>query len=358
MRTRSRRIAVALLALCLTVSCAWSVRRWARSLSHAALHQAEIAYGRGEFPSALRFAFVQLEATPGDREAALLAGRCLDRMGKPVEADTLDKMAGAVPAADLHVHALALMAAGRHDMAEATYKELLAANPDDDVALRRLAATYLGLIRLREVFPLADRLAALPDHSARVAGETLRGLVHHRVEEYEPAALALERVLVLDPDLREMPLKPPTTFWYYLGTDLLTSGRPADARKYMERALEGGPDPSLLDVLGQALHAEADMEGAERCWREAIALAPDHAGALLRLGRSLLRRNRADEALPMLERASALRPSDREPAYTLQQARRRLGLASVPVPDLISPAANSLARQPAEADPATVRLSP
>jgi tetratricopeptide (TPR) repeat protein len=316
------------------------------------LHQAEGAYGRGEYPAALRFAFVQLEATPGDREAALLAGRCLDRMGKPAEADTLDKMAGDVPAADLHAHALALMAAGRHDMAESTYKQLLAANPDDAVALRRLAATYLGLIRLREVFPLADRLTRLPDRSDRVAGETLRGLVHHRVEEYELAAQAFERVLVLDPDLREMPLKPPTTFWYYLGTDLLTSGRPADARRYMERALKGHPDPSLLDVLGQALNAEADMDGAERCWREAIALAPDHSGALLRLGRALLRRNEAAEALPLIERAAALRPSDREPAYTLQQARRRLGLAPVPIPGLVAPAADSLARQPGEPETA------
>jgi tetratricopeptide (TPR) repeat protein len=302
---------------------------------------------------------VQLEATPGDRDSALLAARCLDRMGKPVEADTLEKMAGEVPAADLHAHALALMAAGRHDMAEATYKTLLATNPDDVLALRRLAATYLGLIRLREIFPLADRLAGLPDLSARVVGETLRGLVHHRVEEYEPAAESFERVLVLDPDLSLMPIKPPTMFWFYLGKDLIVSGRPDAARTYLERALKDGPEPSLLDLLGQSLYALADMDGAERCWREAIALAPNHGGALLRLGRSLLRRNKAAEALPLIERVAAMNPAEREPAYTLQQVRRRLGLPPINVPDLVAPAADSLARQPAESDQATAaRVAP
>ena len=50
------------------------------------------------------------------------------------------------------------------------------------------------------------------------------------------AVSSFERVLELDPELKEMPLPRPL-FWNHLALDLIAMGRTAEARSYLERAL-------------------------------------------------------------------------------------------------------------------------
>ncbi|MEO8751641.1 MAG: tetratricopeptide repeat protein [Casimicrobiaceae bacterium] len=70
--------------------------------------------------------------------------------------------------------------------------------------------------------------------------------------------------------------------------------------------------PEGLARQGFDAHRNNDLDAAERHYRAALALAPDHAGALHYLGVVLYQRNRLAEALPLLDRAVALSPDEPE----------------------------------------------
>ena len=70
--------------------------------------------------------------------------------------------------------------------------------------------------------------------------------------------------------------------------------------------------PNSLVKRGIDAHQNNDLDTAERHYRAAIALAPEHPAALHYLGVVLYQRNRLDEALPLLDRAVALAPEEPE----------------------------------------------
>jgi len=70
--------------------------------------------------------------------------------------------------------------------------------------------------------------------------------------------------------------------------------------------------PNSLVKRGIDAHRKNDLDTAERHYRAAIAIAPEHPAALHYLGVVLYQRNRLDEALPMLNRAVALAPEEPE----------------------------------------------
>ena len=70
--------------------------------------------------------------------------------------------------------------------------------------------------------------------------------------------------------------------------------------------------PDALAKRGIDAHQKNDLVTAERHYRAAIAIAPEHPAALHYLGVVLFQRNRLDEALPLLDRAVALTPQEPE----------------------------------------------
>jgi len=70
--------------------------------------------------------------------------------------------------------------------------------------------------------------------------------------------------------------------------------------------------PNSLVKRGIDAHQSNDLDAAERRYRAAIAMAPEHPAALHYLGVVLYQRNRLDEALPLLDRAIALAPEEPE----------------------------------------------
>jgi tetratricopeptide (TPR) repeat protein len=84
--------------------------------------------------------------------------------------------------------------------------------------------------------------------------------------------------------------------------------------KHCHGAASAGPQPSAEDLTrqGVAAHARGDLAEAERCYRAALALAPEHPTALHYLGVVLYQHRRLDEALPLLDRAVALVPGEPE----------------------------------------------
>ena len=131
-------------------------------------------------------------------------------------------------------------------------------------------------------------------------------------------------MLELDPELRRCTLAR-TAFYTGLSQALVESGRPADARRHLERAIGIKPDPVLTDLLGTAFRAEGLDREAERCWREAAAADPALSRPWINLGVLKLETGDPAEAVRLLERASSLDASALEPAYYLSLALPRVG---------------------------------
>ncbi|MEO6565623.1 MAG: tetratricopeptide repeat protein [Casimicrobiaceae bacterium] len=70
--------------------------------------------------------------------------------------------------------------------------------------------------------------------------------------------------------------------------------------------------PDELARQGLAAHRRNDLDAAEVLYRAALAAAPAHAGALHYLGVVLYQRKRAEDAMPLLDRALELVPDDPE----------------------------------------------
>jgi tetratricopeptide (TPR) repeat protein len=189
--------------------------------------------------------------------------------------------------------------------------------------MRRLAGILLASQDgTDDLLELAARLEQTP--GGAVIGATLRGVVHHNDKNPQQAVAAFERVLELDPQLREMPLSP-ILFWTHYGDDLLSSGRMEDANRTLSKALATNPDPALANRLGQTFFLQGEFDDAERAFRHAAELAPADHAAYLNLAKLALSRHESAEALKQLNRARSLSPRRYEVLYSLALIYRQLG---------------------------------
>ena len=151
----------------------------------------------------LQHALDHLERRPWSREAALLAARCLSRLDYAEQAEPYYRRAGRLSLNDLQIRAYGLVRGPHPELAIPAFHEILELSPGNLAAMRRLAAVLLAQNDTEQLLKLADRLS----HSAggEVIGSMLRGTVYHNDKNPQQAVAAFERVLQLDPELREMP---------------------------------------------------------------------------------------------------------------------------------------------------------
>ncbi|HYF07115.1 MAG TPA: tetratricopeptide repeat protein, partial [Acetobacteraceae bacterium] len=71
---------------------------------------------------------------------------------------------------------------------------------------------------------------------------------------------------------------------------------------------QAGPDNMLREAA--ALHQAGDLARAEALYRAVLRARPEDPNALHLLGVALRQRGRLDEALPLLDRAVAIRPDN------------------------------------------------
>ena len=336
---RTRSIASAGFLLALLALTAFNAT-WSKALG-----QARAAEARGDFPAALTAALAHLERRPWSREASLLAARCLSRLDYAELAEA--RYHGQNPTVvDLHYRAYGLVRANLRERAVEAYREILAIRPDDVAALRAQAGVLLASSQWAEVARIGRQLAAMPPgpvlaesplavaghwtlrparvESVPALGSTLEGLACHDDGDPEPAIVAFERVLAIDPEFRTMPLAP-SMFWSCLAADLLKVGRAGDAVNHLERAIKQVDDPDLLLLLGNAHEQSGAIEAAEATWRKVLDARPDQPGAWLNLGRIALQKDNPEEAVRRLDRARQLLPESYDVAYNLGLANRRLG---------------------------------
>jgi tetratricopeptide (TPR) repeat protein len=311
-----RRLILVFLLVGLSIVTAWNLTR------SEALGEAQRAYTRGDAEVCLQHALDHLERRPWSREAALLVARCLSRMDYTEEAEPYFRRAGALSLNDMHLRAYGLARGPRHDRAIAAYREILDRSPDDVIAMRRLAAVLLAQNDAPQLLELADRLTRVP--GGEVVGAMLRGTVYHNESNPQMAVASFERVLELDPGLREMPASR-KLLWDQLAKDLVECGRIEDAGHRLEQALTTERDAELLDLLGYTYFLQANFDEARRCYRQAMEWDPGFYRPHLNLAKLELLFRRHDVALRELNQARLLAPRHQTTLYTLVLMYRQLG---------------------------------
>ena len=251
--------------------------------------------------------------------------------------------AGGLPqsARDLAVRGTELLERGQFEPAARALGEAVRLEPD-----RGEFQVLLGVAELQRgradlaVEPLETGARLLPESAE--AHYNL-GIARFRLDRFAPALEALERAAALDPDDVE------TEFRRALA--LAAMSRSLEARKALAALVERAPehaeahavlgrlwlesvasderrdrarehldralalDPSLVVAKvqrGLLAREEQDLEYAERCFRDALACAPDHIAALYNLGQLLWRSGRKEEGRKLLERFRAVENSTRE----------------------------------------------
>jgi Tfp pilus assembly protein PilF/peroxiredoxin len=102
---------------------------------------------------------------------------------------------------------------------------------------------------------------------------------------------------------------PTASTLYRLGTLLVKGGQPARAKVALERALVLKPDlAEASNDLGALLAQEGDVPAAIERFRAALASAPDYPDALNNLGYALLLTGHEPEARELYEKALKLQP--------------------------------------------------
>jgi tetratricopeptide (TPR) repeat protein len=108
-----------------------------------------------------------------------------------------------------------------------------------------------------------------------------------------------------------------------LGLALARAGRPDEAQRELERAIEIEPgDADLHFNLANLLADRGRSTDAIERYRTAIGLREDFPGAHVNLGVALAKAGRIDEAVAHLERAIALDPGSELARRNLERARR------------------------------------
>ncbi|HUY69209.1 MAG TPA: tetratricopeptide repeat-containing glycosyltransferase family protein [Alphaproteobacteria bacterium] len=161
--------------------------------------------------------------------------------------------------------AIGLHQSGQQAAAEAAYRGVLAAKPND-----------------------ADALALL-------------GALVDATGDHEQAVALIEKAIALDP---ASPL-----FRLHLGNALMGVGRVHDAAAAFREAIRLQPALAVAHYnLGNALRNMDDWHGAVAAWCEATRCDPLMAEPYNNIALALVREKKCEEALPLVKRAVALAP--------------------------------------------------
>lgn len=229
--------------------------------------------------------------------------------------------------------------------AEGALSRSLEVAPDNYDALKLRAKILLTYHRFAEALEVARRAQVMRPQDHDVYGALTDALVE--LGDYEEAVKAAQTMVNLRPDtasysrisyLRELhgdtegaieamtiavraasPQDPENLAWcrVQLGNLLLNGGRPAEAEREIDRALQTFPDYHLaLEAKARARIAAGDLESAVNIYRREQELDSNSADAALALGDLYTRQGNAEEAkrqyelFESLERANAVAEND------------------------------------------------
>lgn len=193
----------------------------------------------------------------------------------------------------------------------AQLKKAAPANPEV------LYAEYLTYFNLSAEARLALSLAA-PDsaqmHQLLAHEEIKEGNTNRAIAQYRMAIAIDPRLPAVRYDLAEL---------------LNTSSDPAIKKEAIEEyriALEQNPqDEKVIYSLAEIAAQNGDVQQAYQDYSKAVALAPGDADAKLGLAKTLIEMDQDDKALPLLEDAVRLEPTNPAAHYRLSTLYRKMG---------------------------------
>jgi tetratricopeptide (TPR) repeat protein len=210
--------------------------------------------------------------------------------------------------------ALAELRNGRLDVAESLAAKLLAASPSDPAAHQLTATLALRRARYEE----ADRwarscLALRPRHAPAMV---IAGRAARATGDFIKAAQWFRAASELSPDQAEA---------HFQLCVAQLEGKDPEARSTLDRLLRQFPgDAEGWSAIGQALRNAGQLEAAEAAFARAAAASHDPAHHV-DLGRTMLARGRAAEAIAPLRRALTSAPARLDALMPLAQALRQIG---------------------------------
>jgi tetratricopeptide (TPR) repeat protein len=206
--------------------------------------------------------------------------------------------------------------AGRLQMAEQIYRQILAVEPDHADAWHLLGLIAHQAGRYELAIEYMGRAIGLKDTEA--AFHSNLGESHRLLGRLPEAVVCCRRALELKPDFANAHNN--------LGLALHDQKKLDDAAACYRRALELKPDNAEAhNNLGNVLSEQGNMDEAVACYRRALDLRPRYAEAHNNLGNTLKNRGKPDEAVACYRRALELRPDYAEAHSNLGAALNDLG---------------------------------
>lgn len=205
---------------------------------------------------------------------------------------------------------------GRIDRAERIYREVLAREPANGVALISLGRIHQEKGSLRRAISFFKKaLAQQPDSAVAL---TSLAAALGELGRYAEAEKRLRKVLSAKPNF--------VPAWTTLGNVLEAEGRLDDAVGVFEKALQLRPDhPRILNNLAVVLVGLGRLSEAEEHYNRILGIDPDSVEALTNLGMLAARRNEYKKALDLLGKALERDPQSPELLVNLGDVLRRLG---------------------------------
>jgi predicted O-linked N-acetylglucosamine transferase (SPINDLY family) len=201
----------------------------------------------------------------------------------------------------LHLLGVAVFQAGRGDEAVGFIERSLHRNPGNADALNNLGQVYEFLDRTDDAIDAYRKaVAAVPGFAPALAnlGDAL--LRTGEAEEAVDCFVGALKTFTDDPDVLGG-----------LGKALAAVGRADEAVARLRRARDMAPeDPAILCNLGTALQAKGDVAEAEAAFEAAVAADPDFAEGHYNLGVFLHDQGRFDDAVRSYRRALDIKPDD------------------------------------------------
>jgi tetratricopeptide (TPR) repeat protein len=192
-----------------------------------------------------------------------------------------------------------LAARGRLDEAEATFREVLAANPSAPASYRELALVLLGRRDAEGALAVLERGLEATDGSLLMTVDLSALLVS--LGQIDRGIDLYERYLAADPDS-----EPAANNLAMLLATHRTDPASLERAAALAERLRDSDVPGYLDTLGWVHHRRGESTAAISVLREVVEREPDVPTFRYHLGAALAGSGEREEALGHLERALAL----------------------------------------------------